>query len=34
MDVPRRAGVGALGILRPKPEATAPAEEAHGGGHS
>ena len=34
MDVPRRAGIGAIGILRPKPSATAPAEEAHGGGHS
>ena len=34
MDVPRRAGTGAIGILRPKPSATAPAEEAHGGGHS
>jgi len=34
MDVPSRTGVGALGILRPKPAAPEPAEEAHGGGHS
>jgi NADH-quinone oxidoreductase subunit J len=34
MDVPRRAGVGAIGILRPKPDL--PAGETHGpgGGHS
>ncbi len=34
MDVPNRTGVGALGILRPKPAAPEPAGEAHGGGHS
>ena len=34
MDVPSRTGVGALGILRPKPAAPEPAGEARGGGHS
>jgi NADH-quinone oxidoreductase subunit J len=35
MDVPSRTGVGALGILRPKPAVPEPAEEtpASGGGH-